>query len=123
MWDSQRVLLAPVTEDLNKRREPMPGQAGVYFISPKKESVQRLIFDFGATPMYRAAHVFFSSRPSPALLDEIRGTPGLMAKLKCLKEASPEPPPPLIFHRQPQLQPRAATRVGTCLAPGVAGGC
>lgn len=53
----------PVVENIEKRRQPYPTLDAVYFLTPCRESVLRLLDDFTAqkTPMYRAAHVHFTS--------------------------------------------------------------
>ena len=55
-------------------------------MSPCAASIARLIFDFGATPMYKEAHVFLSGSLAPQLLAEVRSTPGLTARLATLRE-------------------------------------
>ncbi len=75
-----------VVENVAVKREALPNLSGVYFITPSNESVQRLIEDFQSQPLYKSAHVFFSS-PAPAtVLAAIRSCPGLTARLKSLKE-------------------------------------
>lgn len=44
----------------------------------------------GSMPMYKAAHVYFSSSLAPELLAELRSTPGLAAHLATLREANLE---------------------------------
>lgn len=68
------------------RRETLPNLSGVYFITPSNESVSRLIEDFQGQPLYKSAHVFFSSPAPGAILAAIRSCPGLTARLKSLKE-------------------------------------
>jgi len=41
--------------------QPFPDKEAVYFISPSVESVQGLIDHFERQPLYRAAHVYFTS--------------------------------------------------------------
>ena len=71
---------------VTKRREPLPSLSGVYFISATPSSVRGLIDDFKYQPLYKSAHVFFSSRVPPGVLTEIRSCPGLTARLRTLKE-------------------------------------
>ena len=72
---------------VTKRREPLP-LAGVYFITAQESSVRALIEDFKYKPLYKTAHVFFSSRVPPAVIAEIKSSQGLMSRLKSLKEVS-----------------------------------
>ena len=78
--------LAAVVENVAVRREPLPKMSGVYFIQPSSESIQRIIEDFDTSPLYKSAHVFFSSPAPPAVLAAIRGCPGLTSRLRSLKE-------------------------------------
>lgn len=60
-----------VVEDIEKRREPLP-LAAVYFISPSPSSIQHLVADFEAKPLYPSVHVFFSSGVSQDAVDRIK---------------------------------------------------
>jgi hypothetical protein len=55
-------------EDLMRNREPFRKYEAIYFISPLEESVDKVISDFQdkSNAKYAAAHLFFSSRMSPA---------------------------------------------------------
>lgn len=75
-----------VVENVAIKREPLPKLSGVYFMTPSNESVGRLIEDFQAQPLYKTAHVFFSSPASNTVLAAIRSCPGLTSRLKNLKE-------------------------------------
>jgi len=75
-----------VVEMVTKRREPLPTLSGVYFISATESSVRGLIDDFKYHPLYKSAHVFFSSRVPPGVLTEIRNCSGLTSRLRTLKE-------------------------------------
>ena len=79
-----------VVEDVSKRREPLPALVGVYFVSPSDDTVRQLVRDFSlaSVPQYKAAHVFFSSRPSPQHLAAIRECGSLVSRLRTLKEVS-----------------------------------
>ena len=83
-----------VVETVNKKREPLNTLSGVYFISGTEKSVQLIIEDFKTQPLYKTAHIFFSSRVAPSLLQEIRGAPGLLSRLRSLKEVPLLPPFP-----------------------------
>jgi syntaxin-binding protein 1 len=75
-----------VVDNVAVKREPLPKLAGVYFITPSNESIARVIEDFEAAPLYKTAHVFFSSPAGPAALAAIRACPGLTSRLRNLKE-------------------------------------
>lgn len=64
----------------------MPSLSGVYFISGSDRSVQLIIEDFKYQPLYKTAHIFFSSRVSPSQLQDIKACPGLLSRLRSLKE-------------------------------------
>ncbi len=70
---------------VTKRREPLP-LAGVYFISASETSIRALIEDFKYKPLYKTAHIFFSSRVPPGVLAELKNCAGLLSRLKSLKE-------------------------------------
>ena len=56
------TLRAAVVESISKSREPQPSLQAIYFVQPTAYNVRRLIEDFHSKrPMYRAAHVFFTS--------------------------------------------------------------
>jgi syntaxin-binding protein 1 len=78
-----------VVENVAVKREPLPKMSGVYFITPTIESVNRVIEDFQNVPLYKFAHVFFSSPAQPMVLAAIRSAPGLTSRLRSLKEVSP----------------------------------
>ncbi|KAK9906798.1 hypothetical protein WJX75_008240 [Coccomyxa subellipsoidea] len=79
-----------LVENVAVKRETLPTLSGVYFITPSNESVSRLIEDFQGQPLYKSAHVFFSSPAPGAILAAIRSCPGLTARLKSLKEVNLE---------------------------------
>ncbi|PSC68723.1 SM Sec1-family [Micractinium conductrix] len=81
-----------LVEDITKRREPLPQLVGIYFISPTDSTVRQLVRDFSmvSMPQYKAAHVFFSSRPSPQQLAAIRECAPLVSRLRTLKEVNLE---------------------------------
>lgn len=74
-----------VVEPLEKARKE--GADGVYFVSPTRDSVQRICDDFaGAKPKYANAYVFFSSKSSDSVKNLIKSCPALVSRLKALKE-------------------------------------
>lgn len=77
-----------VVEDLGKRREPLPQLVGVYFLSPTDDNIRQLVRDFSlaSMPQYKAAHVFFSSKPAVQHLAAIRECAPLVGRLRTLKE-------------------------------------
>mmetsp|Transcript_23762 Transcript_23762/g.45277 ORF Transcript_23762/g.45277 Transcript_23762/m.45277 type:complete len:649 (-) Transcript_23762:238-2184(-) len=81
-----------LVENLNKSRQPQPKLTAVYFIQPTQCSVDRLIHDFELekAPLYRTAHVFFSSKLPGELLASIKASPTLIARLESLKEVNLE---------------------------------
>ena len=85
-----------VVENLAKRREPLPTLSGVYFITPTEESLNGLINDFKTKPLYKTAHVFFSTRIDQRILAAFRSQapPALLSCLKTLKEVQPLVPLP-----------------------------
>lgn len=50
-------------ENIERKRQPYPTLEAIYFLTPCRESVLRLVDDFSATktPTYKAAHVHFTS--------------------------------------------------------------
>ncbi|KAK9819584.1 hypothetical protein WJX72_000024 [[Myrmecia] bisecta] len=79
-----------LVENITKRREPLPALAGIYFITPTESSITCLLEDFKLRPLYKTAHVFFSSKVSNAALSAIKACPGLTSRLKSLKEVNLE---------------------------------
>ena len=74
-----------VVEPLEQARKE--GDDGVYFVSPTRESVQRICDDFAsAKPKYANVYIFFSSKSSDSVKNLIKNCPALVARLKALKE-------------------------------------
>ncbi|MCO5547266.1 hypothetical protein L7F22_000713 [Adiantum nelumboides] len=83
--------LPRLVEDLNKRRQPLPALEAVYFIQPKLESVRKLRIDFsGKTPLYKKAHVFFSSPVTRDLVQAIKSDTPLFSRIATLREMNLE---------------------------------
>eukprot|EP00884_Botryococcus_braunii_P006265 jgi/Botrbrau1/1563/Bobra.0107s0050.1 len=79
-----------LVDNVAKKREPLPSLSGVYFITPSNDSVRQVIEDFKEKPLYKSAHIFFSSSADPRQLNAIKSSPGLIAHLKTLKEVNLE---------------------------------
>ncbi|CAO3622659.1 unnamed protein product [Cunninghamella blakesleeana] len=52
-----------IIENIEKPRQPYPTLDAIYFLTPCRESILRLIDDFSAykEPLYNAAHIYFTS--------------------------------------------------------------
>lgn len=50
-----------MVENIEKKRQPYPTLEAIYFLTPCRESILRLVDDFSRTPTYKAAHVHFTS--------------------------------------------------------------
>lgn len=54
--------LFTVVENIERKRQPYPTLEAIYFLTPCKESILRLVDDFSTKPAtYKAAHVHFTS--------------------------------------------------------------
>lgn len=62
-----------MVENIERQRQPYPTLDAVYFLTPCRESVLRLVDDFTAhkTPMYKAAHIHFTSGNVNSILRRI----------------------------------------------------
>ncbi|KAI9491623.1 Sec1-like protein [Zychaea mexicana] len=62
-----------VVENIEKQRQPYPTLDAVYFLTPCRESVLRLADDFTGPngPMYKAAHIHFTSGLEDQLFTEL----------------------------------------------------
>eukprot|EP00761_Pharyngomonas_kirbyi_P013525 gb/GECH01013554.1/.p1 GENE.gb/GECH01013554.1/~~gb/GECH01013554.1/.p1 ORF type:complete len:619 (+),score=125.04 gb/GECH01013554.1/:1-1857(+) len=61
-------------ESLEKRRQPLKSMSAIYFLSPTESSVNQMSKDFRKNPLYRSAHVFFTSSVSQTLITYVGGT-------------------------------------------------
>ncbi|KAJ6829043.1 SNARE-interacting protein KEULE [Iris pallida] len=80
-----------LVEDLYKRRQPMTSMDAIYFIQPLKENVVMFLSDMsGKSPLYRKAHVFFSSPVSKELVGLIRSDTSVLPRIGALSEMNLE---------------------------------
>jgi len=79
-------------EDIGRARQALPGSPAVYLMAPSRANALALVDDFAGErgPLYRDAHVFFTSAAPPAVLDVLRAAPGLTQRLRGLREAHME---------------------------------
>ena len=49
-----------VVEDLSKNRQPMPTFEVIYFITPTKDSITRVIEDFNKDRKYKYVHIYLT---------------------------------------------------------------
>ncbi|GAA5812262.1 hypothetical protein MFLAVUS_005712 [Mucor flavus] len=50
-----------LVENIERKRQAYPTLEAIYFLTPCRESILRLVDDFSRTPTYKAAHVHFTS--------------------------------------------------------------
>eukprot|EP01135_Chromosphaera_perkinsii_P000039 Nk52_evm18s16 gene=Nk52_evmTU18s16 len=81
-----------LVEDIKNSRQPLPAFEAIYFITPAKASVERLIKDFENQyqPKYAAVHLFFTAMCPQTLFDMISTAPNLPARLKTFQEINIE---------------------------------
>ncbi|CAM6098412.1 unnamed protein product [Calypogeia fissa] len=80
-----------VVEDLSKRRQPMRTLEAVYFLHPTRESVALFMEDMAAKPpLYKKAHVFFSTQLPNQLLQLIKSSPTVLSNIASLAELNLE---------------------------------
>jgi len=79
-----------VIENLKIPREPLPALPCIYFLEPCQESLTALVNDFKKSPMYKEAHLFFTSKISDALFEVIKASPELIARIGTLTELNLE---------------------------------
>eukprot|EP00246_Nothoceros_aenigmaticus_P006246 TRINITY_DN1903_c0_g1_i3.p1 TRINITY_DN1903_c0_g1~~TRINITY_DN1903_c0_g1_i3.p1 ORF type:complete len:668 (+),score=135.04 TRINITY_DN1903_c0_g1_i3:36-2006(+) len=80
-----------LVEDINKRRQPLPGLEAVYFITPHRDSIKKFMADMsGKSPLYKKAHVFFSSPIARELLQHIKSDASVISRLAALREMNLE---------------------------------
>jgi syntaxin-binding protein 1 len=72
---------------LSKRRQPMRTLEAVYFLHPSRESVGLFMEDMaGKLPIYKKAHVFFSTQLPSELLQLIKSSPFVLSLIASLAE-------------------------------------
>ncbi|ERN13317.1 hypothetical protein AMTR_s00041p00086140 [Amborella trichopoda] len=80
-----------LVEDLYKRRQPLPSMDAVYFIQPLKENVVMFLSDMsGRCPLYKKAHVFFSSPITKDLVAMIKNDTSVLPRIGALREMNLE---------------------------------
>eukprot|EP00126_Sphaerothecum_destruens_P007353 Sdes_comp19812_c0_seq1m11951 len=81
-----------LVEDIKNSRQPLPSFEVIYFLTPSKSSVERLIKDFENQyhPKYGVVHLFFSAMCPNSLFDLISATPNLTSRLKTFQEVNIE---------------------------------
>ncbi|KAI7851749.1 Sec1-like protein [Circinella umbellata] len=80
-----------LVENIEKQRQPYPTLDAVYFLTPCRESVLRLVDDFAGHngPIYKAAHIHFTSGLDDQLFTELNKkfkSAGVSDKIQSLKE-------------------------------------
>ncbi|CAO3657362.1 unnamed protein product [Mucor hiemalis] len=61
-----------LVENIEKKRQPYPTLEAMYFLTPCRESILRLVDDFSTKPpAYKAAHVHFTSGLNDQLFDDL----------------------------------------------------
>ncbi|KAG6557771.1 hypothetical protein Mapa_000538 [Marchantia paleacea] len=80
-----------VVEDLKKSRQPQRTLEAVYFIFPSRDSVSKFMQDMsGQLPLYKKAHVFFSTPLPHELLQLIKSSPVVLSRIASLAELNLE---------------------------------
>ncbi|KAI9243576.1 Sec1-like protein [Sporodiniella umbellata] len=60
-----------LVENIERKRQPYPSLEAIYILTPCLDSICRLVDDFSIQPMYKAAHVHFTSNLSDTLFAEL----------------------------------------------------
>ncbi|CAA0842665.1 Protein transport Sec1a [Striga hermonthica] len=80
-----------LVEDLFRRREPLPSMDAIYFIQPSKENVVMFLSDMsGREPLYKKAHVYFSSPVPKDLVARIKNDCSVIPRIGALREMNLE---------------------------------
>lgn len=74
-------------EKLELKRATLPNFQAIYFVSPTKESIDRIVADYSneSAPQYNKLHVFFSSFCPQELLEELV-TPSILKRMITCKQ-------------------------------------
>jgi hypothetical protein len=70
-----------VAEPITVNREQLPHMEALYFLSPERESIEKLIQDFAVKPQYHLIHLFFTSSSFTFLLFSFLSSPLLSSPL------------------------------------------
>jgi len=76
-----------LVEDLSKNRQPMPTFEVIYFITPTKDSIDRIIDDFNVDRKYKYVHIYFTDS-CPESLFKLLGQSKITKYIKTLKEVN-----------------------------------
>ena len=89
MYDimEQRVT---IVESLELNRAPFPEMDVLYFCSPTKDAIQRIVDDFEETPRYGPVHLFFTDAVGGEEFALLQSSNKLISRVKTLKELSLE---------------------------------
>ena len=89
MYDimEQRVT---IVEQLELKRAPFPEMDVLYFCSPTKDAIQKIVEDFEETPRYGPVHLFFTDAVGGEEFTLLQSSAKLISRVKTLKELSLE---------------------------------
>lgn len=75
-------------ERLELKRKEFPATPAIYFISPTQKSIDKLIDDFQdlENPQYASVHLFFSTKLSDGLMEQLSSQEGLVNRVKSFCE-------------------------------------
>lgn len=75
-------------ENLELKRKEYPYTPAIYFITPTQESINKLIADFQKIeqPQYASVHLFFSTKLSDDLMQQLVDQEGLVQRIKTFTE-------------------------------------
>jgi len=76
-----------LVEDLSKNRQPMPTFEVIYFITPTKDSITRVIEDFNKDRKYKYVHIYLTDS-CPDHLFKMIGQNSVTKYIKTLKEVN-----------------------------------
>ncbi|CAJ1352023.1 unnamed protein product, partial [Effrenium voratum] len=74
-----------LVEAIDSPREGLPLDA-LYFLSPTRENMERLVEELSARAKYRSSHVFFSHRLEDVLLQQVAQSPEAVGRLSSFAE-------------------------------------